>query len=164
MPKGYRPNAAVIVTDGNGRVLLCERADATFPFLQSFPRVQTVQGGIDEGETARDAAIREVGEELGLRPEQFTIVDELSQTYKYDFPAEVMKRRWFNKYRGQEQTFFLAKVDPATPFVLDADKVQEFSRVWWGTPQALADAIWDIKRPGTVAALKAFGLLPDDRM
>lgn len=150
--RGYRPNAAVIVTDGRGRVLLCERNDRT-------RAIQTVQGGIDPGESARDAAEREMSEELGLSPGQFAIVDQLSQTYSYDFPFSAVLRRPFSRYKGQEQSFFLATVAPDATFALDADAVQEFSRVWWGTPQELLDGMWEPKRRGTRAALMAFGLL-----
>lgn len=155
MPGKYRPNAAVIVTDGQGRVLLCERTGV------GEGRIQTVQGGIDAGETPREAAIREMNEELGLSPEQFSIVDEMGPTFRYDFPPEIRAQKPFIDIDGQEQKFFLAKVDPDVVFRLDADEVQEFSSVSWGKPEELAEQIWEAKRPGTIAALRHFGLLAE---
>lgn len=153
MEKPYRQNAAVIITDGQGRVLLCTRIG-----IDAF--VQTVQGGIDPGETAREAAARELGEEVGLRPDQFTIVAECPGTFAYDFTPEMTLSPSFAAFRGQEQKFFLARVAPDTTFVLDGHHEQEFSRVWWDTPQELVRRAWEGKRPGIQKALEVFGLLP----
>lgn len=143
--KIYRQNAAVIITDGNGRVLLCERME---------PRVvQTVQGGIDAGETAYEAACRELEEELGLSPDQYHMTESLITTYTYEWDDLVKKKS--KKYHGQRQHFFLANVDPDTKFNLDKHH-QEFFRVWWGTPEELVEKAWPVKRPGIEAAVKAF--------
>lgn len=151
----YRPNAAVIVTDGNGRVLLCERADMP-------GAVQTVQGGIDEGETPLEAARRELEEEIGLKPSQFEIIGSVPETFKYVWPPEVLARvrdeRPDAPHIGQEQTIFLARVAPDAAFDLDAH-VREFSRVWWGTPQEMVDGAWEYKKPVLRAAFERLGLL-----
>ncbi len=152
----FRPNAAVIISDGNGRVLLCERAD-----MSGF--VQVVQGGIDEGETAEQAARREVWEEIGLTDDQFEFIGSLPEPLRYTWPQEVREKFWKNKPElqdniGQEQSFFLARVAPETRFILDAHH-QEFSSVKWGTPQELIDGAWEYKREVLKLALKGFGLL-----
>ncbi len=152
LPTIYRPNAAVIVTDGAGRVLLCHRAE------QTYQKVQTVQGGIDAGESAAVAAARELKEELGLTDGQFSMIGALPTPYKYDWPLDYIRAKGMGRYRGQEQWFFLAQVAPDTSFVLDAHH-REFSLVEWGTPQALIDQSWEGKRPGIEAALRHFGLL-----
>lgn len=151
----YRPNAAVIVTDGNGRVLLCERADLP-------GAVQTVQGGIDPGETPVEAARRELGEEIGLTPSQFEIIGSVPETFKYVWPPEVLDRvrrdRPEETRVGQEQTIFLARVAPDVTFDLDAH-AREFSRVWWGAPQEMVDGAWEYKKAILKSALKHFGLM-----
>lgn len=153
MEKPYRQNAAVIVTDGQGRVLLCRRVGA-------FPHVQTVQGGVDPGETDQEAAVRELYEEIGLRTEQVTIIAEMAEKYRYDFSPEVIgDDPYLNQFRGQEQTFFLAQVDPNVQFDLSAHGAQEFQDVWWGTPEEFVREAWDLKREGIATALRAFGLL-----
>jgi putative (di)nucleoside polyphosphate hydrolase len=153
--KPYRPNSAVIVTDGNGRVLLCERADLP-------GAIQTVQGGIDAGETALQAAHRELHEEIGLSDSKFRIVASLPDPYRYDWPKEILAQLEPNdafwQYRGQEQYFFLAQTPPDATFRLDGHG-QEFSRVWWGTPQEMIAGAWEYKRAILKDALKKFGLL-----
>lgn len=155
MEKPYRQNAAVIITDGQGRVLLCRRATAALPF------VQTVQGGIDPGESPREAAIRELFEEIGLRAEQLEIIAEAPEKYRYDFLPD-FSGSVYERYRGQEQTFFLAQTDPSVEFDLAAHGEQEFQEVWWGTPEEFVREAWDLKRPGIAMALRAFGLLRDN--
>jgi putative (di)nucleoside polyphosphate hydrolase len=152
--KVYRPNAAIIVTDGKGHVLMCERND-----LRYEGTWQTPQGGIDPGETAREAASRELGEELGLAPEDFEITKESSKKYKYDWPIAYQNVNPFREYVGQEQQFFLAEVKPGAEFYLDVAGHGEFKTVKWGSPQDLVNKCWEAKRPGIEASLKEFGLL-----
>ena len=152
--KRYRPNVAIIVTDGQGRVLSCRRAKPT------YQTVQTVQGGIDPGETAEQAARRELQEELGITDADYELLARAPGVYRYDWPSEYLASipQEKNDYVGQDQHFFLARVPSNTPFRLDAH-YREFSEVWWGTPQELVDRAWEGKRPGIEAALRFFGLL-----
>ncbi len=150
----YRQNAATIITDGNGRVLLCERADMP-------GACQTVQGGIDPGETPEAAARRELWEEVGLSDERFEIIGSLPDPIRYDWPPEVKAKLMKPKdkdFDGQEQYFFLARVAPDAPFDLDTHE-REFSRVWWGTPRELVDGAWEYKRAVLSSALTQFGML-----
>jgi putative (di)nucleoside polyphosphate hydrolase len=156
MEKLYRPNVAILITDGAGRVLICERIDGVFS-----AQVQTVQGGVDHGETAREAAVREVREEVGLKPEQFTIIAEQAEKFRYEWPEDYKARfppGIVDEFVGQEQMFFLAQVEPDVEFNLETHH-PEFSRVWWGSPQDLVDQCWEVKRPGIAKALRDFGLL-----
>lgn len=155
--KRYRPNAAVFVTNGQGQVLLCTRCDGT-PFLQ------TVQGGIDDGETALQAAVREMSEELGIAPENFEIIAEAKERHRYEWTKSyvqsiIEKFGSHPDFDGQEQQYFLARVAPDTKFVLDAHH-QEFSEVHWGSPQELIEKSWPQKTEGFRKALQEFGLLP----
>lgn len=149
---GYRPNATVIVCDGHGQVLLCERITWVYHALQ------TVQGGIDAGETAEMAAVREVKEEIGLDSGQYQLQGPLDFTWKYIWPDGYVTSLGRSEYIGQEQTYFLATVNQEVEFDLDTHS-REFKRVWWGTPQELVDGSWELKRGGIERALKEFGLL-----
>ncbi len=146
----YRPNAAVIVTDGKGKILLCQRENDKKYF-------QSVQGGVDAGETAEQAARREIKEEIGLDPDQYEFKASLLGKQTYDWPLEVQNGRK-DDFVGQEQSFFLAEVDPGVEFDLDYHH-REFSNVRWGTPEELLKKAWPPKRPLLEKALKGFGLL-----
>lgn len=58
---GPRRSAVVLATDGEGRVLLVQVGGGPFKGAWLLPG-----GGIEPGETPRDAAIRELREESGL--------------------------------------------------------------------------------------------------
>ncbi len=96
MASQYRPCVAALLQNSAGQVLVAERRD--YADSWQFP-----QGGVDRGETTRVALVREMGEELSLRAEHFTILSERGG-YRYEFPQQ--HRRW-GKYIGQEQTYFL---------------------------------------------------------
>ena len=151
-PDRYRPNVAVIVTDGFGMVLICKRAwtvDAS---------AQTVQGGIDAGESPAVAAARELKEELGLQDGEFEMLGEAPGTFRYDWSAAYIHSLMHPDFIGQEQRFFLARVKPNTIFRLDQHG-REFSGVHWAKPQELLDQAWAGKKPGIEAALRHFGLI-----
>lgn len=158
MQNQFRPNAAIIITNKQGQVLLCERS---FPGYAEHT-VQTVQGGIDEGETPRQAAEREMMEELGVGKEDFEIIDELDEVFTYEWPKEYLEesraRYPDSTYIGQEQHFFLAILEDDITFDLDVHH-REFDAVRWGSPDDLLAGIWGPKRTGTEAALRAFGLI-----
>ncbi|MFA6130834.1 MAG: NUDIX domain-containing protein [Patescibacteria group bacterium] len=147
----YRPNAAVIIVNEKGEVLLCERKDRP-------GSVQTVQGGIEPGESPEQAAKREVLEEVGLDELHYEVKTMLPNTYRYDWPPAVQTQLSYTGYRGQEQYFFLFEVQSDVRFDLNRYD-REFSRVWWGSPKDLLRLSWSNKRPGIEAALKGFHLL-----
>ena len=155
MSAKYRPNVAVLITDGQGHVLLCYRGDG------AHSRVQTVQGGIDPGETPEEAATRELYEEVGLMPDEYRFIAASNLKYKYDWPRTFLDQLKHKTYIGQEQQFFLIETSPDVEFKLDTHN-REFESVRWGTPKELVDMAWDKKRPGIEGALREFGLLSSD--
>lgn len=82
MERLYRPNVAGLMIREDGKLLICERSRD--PGAWQFP-----QGGIDPGETALEAVHREVCEEVGFLPSQYSI-EESRGEYRYDYPPEVL--------------------------------------------------------------------------
>ena len=148
----YRPNAALLLTDGHGRVLCCERHDETYG-----DALQIVQGGIEPDEDVITAALREASEELGVDPLVITVLGVMEEKFSYRWDDEYIAK-WPGGFVGQEQQYVCGQMEPGTPMNLDAHH-REFIRVYWGSPQELIEGCWEMKRPGLIAALQYFGLL-----
>lgn len=147
--QGYRPCVGLMLTDGNGRIFAGERNDS--PGAWQMP-----QGGIDPGEAPRDAAMRELFEEIGTA--RATILAEAPLWYHYDFPDELGRRLWGGRYRGQAQKWFFLRFDGADADVDLAGYHPEFRRWAWLTPDAVLDAIVPFKRQ---VYATVFGLFAD---
>jgi putative (di)nucleoside polyphosphate hydrolase len=65
------------------------------------------QGGIDEHEDARNAALRELHEETGIRSVE--VIAEHPDWLTYDLPKELIPKAWGGRYRGQKQKWFLMR-------------------------------------------------------
>ena len=85
----YRKCAAAVLFNDSGRVLVCARND-----LQ-HDAWQLPQGGVEAGETAVDAARRELYEETAVRSVQF--VTAMEEGMRYTFPDFILEKR---KKRG----------------------------------------------------------------
>ena len=87
-----RPCVGIMVLNGAGLVLVCQRKD------QSGDTWQMPQGGIDNGESPRAAALRELEEEIGTADVE--IIGEIQGGIDYDLPADLVGRVWKGQYRG----------------------------------------------------------------
>lgn len=147
----YRPCAGIMLMNRDERVFVGQRIDAT---VEAW---QMPQGGIDDGEEALGAAIRELGEETGVAPHQVELVAQAPDEFFYDLPPELVREVWRGKWRGQRQRWFLfrflgedgdIRIDTAHP---------EF-RAWrWIDPAELPNVIVPFKRALYEDVLAAFG-------
>jgi putative (di)nucleoside polyphosphate hydrolase len=70
---------------------------------------QMPQGGLDEGEEPLDGALRELEEETGIRRELVEVIARAKGELSYDLPEDLVGVVWKQKWRGQRQTWFLAR-------------------------------------------------------
>ncbi|HWS57018.1 MAG TPA: NUDIX domain-containing protein [Actinotalea sp.] len=119
-----RSAARLILLDDDDRVLLVRGHDADQPERSWW---FTVGGGIDPGESAHQAALRELFEETGLRLGADDLVGPvLARSAVFDF---------FRRAVRQDEVFFLARV--SGPLVIETHRWTAIERSfmdevrWW---------------------------------
>jgi len=142
-PSLYRPNVGLALFHRDGRVFLGRRAGASgSPYVWQMP-----QGGIDEGESPRQAALRELHEEVGVSAEKVHLLEETADWLYYDFPPDVRaalgrRRDWL----GQRQKWFALRFLGADADLrVDGDD-PEFSEWRWAPLEEAPALIVPFKR------------------
>lgn len=145
----YRPCVGVMLVNGEGHVFAGERIDT--PGAWQMP-----QGGIDKGESPRDAALRELVEETGVTPDLVTVEAESDDWVRYDLPGHLLGKVWKGRYRGQEQKWLLLRYHGADADIrIDTDH-PEFSRWTWLHPDEVLERIVPFKREVYAQVLMEF--------
>lgn len=124
----FRPNVAALIVRAEGQLLICERWGV--PGAWQFP-----QGGVDAGESFKEALFREVREEVGLRQKDYKILRR-REGYRYLYPAEVREKK-LRKHgcKGQEQVYFLCRLKPQALEINVHQKPPEFQAHRWILPE-----------------------------
>lgn len=138
----FRPCVGLVVIDSRGLYWTGERMG----YKGSW---QWPQGGIDHGETAEEAAWRELHEETGLTGDHVELVAECPEWFTYEVPRT---RPTYFGWRGQTQKWFLFryKGDPALARGLaeaSEDFCKEFSDFKWQGWETFYPAVVDFKQP-----------------
>ena len=135
----YRPGVGVMLLNAEGKVFVGQRLDST---LEAW---QMPQGGVDEGEDTHAAALRELEEETGIRPELVEMITYSTEELLYDLPEDLIGKMWKGRYRGQRQIWYLARFLGSDEDVNIATPDPEF-RAWkWADPQDLPALIVPFK-------------------
>ena len=145
----YRPCVGVVLANADGMVFTGERTDT--PGAWQMP-----QGGIDEGETAELAALRELEEETGIDASLVVVAAETPEWIRYDLPDHLIGKVWNGKYRGQEQKWFLLRFMGEDRDIDIGKHHREFTRWRWSSPSEVLDHIVPFKRDVYARVMSAF--------
>jgi len=146
----YRPCAGVMLLNRAGKVFVGQRIDTT---VEAW---QMPQGGIDEGEDAEQAAIRELGEEIGVTPDKVALVAVAPHELYYDLPPDLIGKVWKGKWRGQRQRWFLYRFLGQDSDIDIATEHPEFNAWRWIDPADLPRVIVPFKKALYEQVLAAF--------
>ncbi len=135
----YRRGVGAVLIDAEGKVFVARRIDTPGEAWQ-LP-----QGGIEEGETPRQAVLRELAEEIGT--DKAEIIAESADWMAYDLPGELADTVWGGRYRGQIQKWFALRFTGADEDIdLSAGECPEFTDAKWVAMEDLPRLIVPFKR------------------
>lgn len=152
----YRPCVGIMLLNPSGLVWVGRRIPKWDQDASSH-RWQMPQGGIDRGESPRDAAFRELHEETGTR--NATVIGEISRWLTYDLPTEALGKALKGKYRGQQQKWFAMRFegsDDEIDIAPDNGEAPEFDEWKWTDMDGLADLVVPFKRDVYVDVIAEF--------
>ena len=136
--KKYRPNVAAIVLSSSYpakcEIFIASRIDVEDAW--QFP-----QGGIDEGESSKEALFRELEEEIGTK--EIEIIAEYPTWVSYEFPPAIAKRMY--PYDGQRQKYYLVKLKKGAKININTE-IPEFSEYKFVPTRNIYDYITFFKR------------------
>jgi putative (di)nucleoside polyphosphate hydrolase len=137
-PRAYRRGVGIMLLNSDNRVFVGRRID------RQDQAWQMPQGGVDPGETPRDAALRELKEEIGTNHAE--IIAESEAWLRYDLPAGLGGKLWRGRYRGQEQKWFAMRFLGGDGDIDVNTHHPEFDDWQWVAPDRLVALIVPFKR------------------
>ncbi|MEM9129863.1 MAG: RNA pyrophosphohydrolase [Pseudomonadota bacterium] len=147
----YRPNVGVMLVNADGQIFVGQRVDS------KNDAWQMPQGGIDEGEDPREAALRELWEETGVSRDLVSVEAETEDWLTYDLPDDLIRKLWKGRFRGQRQKWFLMRFQGNDDQVDITAVDHEFSAWRWIAPDELIGAIVPFKKDVYTSVMAAFG-------
>ena len=144
----YRPCVGIMLLNRDGKVFVGKRID------QTVEGWQMPQGGIDKGETPKQAALRELQEEVGT--DKAEILAEMDDWVTYDLPEHLIGVAFHGKYKGQKQKWFAMRFTGEDADIDLTAHEPEFSAFQWVGMDKLPGLIVPFKRDTYRQVIAAF--------
>ena len=145
----YRPCVGIMLFNQDGKVFVGKRIDHT---VEGW---QMPQGGIDEGETPKQAVLRELREEVGT--DKAEVLGEMDDWVTYDLPKHLIGVAFHGKYKGQRQKWFALRFTGQKGDIDLTAHEPEFSSFQWVSLGALPGLIVPFKRDIYKKVIAALG-------
>lgn len=149
----YRPGVGIILLNKRNQIFVGRRHDI------KGNAWQLPQGGIDDGETPTQAALRELKEEVGTN--HVEIIAESKRWFYYDLPKTVAKRSLGGRWYGQRQKWFVMRLMGSEHEIDIATVHPEFDRWRWITIRQLPNIAVSFKRQVYLSLVGEFGEIVD---
>jgi putative (di)nucleoside polyphosphate hydrolase len=147
--KDFRKGIGVFLINTNNQLWVGKRIDFKNDYWQ-MP-----QGGIDNNENPRQAMIRELSEEVGIK-KNYEILMEREGWLSYSLPSSLKKIVWDGRYVGQIQKWFACKFfGKDKEFDLETHK-PEFEEWKWIRPEDAVKLVVPFKKKLYEDVLKGF--------
>jgi putative (di)nucleoside polyphosphate hydrolase len=134
----YRPCAGIMLLNNKGKVFVARRIDT------DTEAWQMPQGGIENGEDPKVAAIRELEEETGIT--QAEIIAEYQDWLTYDLPDKLYGKVWKGRYGGQTMKWYVMRFYGEDSDINIKTRHPEFSSWRWVDMNDLQEIIVPFKR------------------
>jgi putative (di)nucleoside polyphosphate hydrolase len=134
----YRSGVGLVLFNAEGLVWAGRRLD------QKGDAWQMPQGGIDDGETPEQAALRELEEEIGTGAAE--IIGQSRDWLTYELPPELVGVAWKGRYRGQKQKWFALRFTGRDADINIETEHPEFAEWRWVPFDRLVELIVPFKR------------------
>tara|TARA_Y100000768_G_scaffold202794_1_gene152584 strand:+ start:1086 stop:1562 length:477 start_codon:yes stop_codon:yes gene_type:complete len=145
--KNYRRGVGMIIMNKDSQFWLGKRINTE---AWQFP-----QGGIDKGESVREAMYRELQEETGLNQEAVEIVSISKRWLVYHIPHVFQRHN--KKFDGAMQKWYLLKLTGAESSInLNATGHAEFDDWKWGDRETAIKSVIKFKRDVYKSIFKEF--------
>ena len=146
--KNFGPNVAAIILSSKYpqkcEIFIASRIDISNAW--QFP-----QGGIDDGESIKEALFRELEEEIGTRDVE--IIAEYPTWVSYEFPPIIAQKMY--PYDGQKQKYYLVKLKKGAKININTE-TPEFSEYKFVSSKEIYEHITFFKRTVYKQVLKHF--------
>jgi len=146
----YRPCVGVMLVNQDGLIFAAQRIDS------DVSAWQMPQGGIDKGEAAEVAALRELEEETGVPAKLVTVESQTEDWIPYDLPHHLVPKLWKGRFRGQKQKWFLLRFHGTDADINIQTEIPEFSEWRWVDVETLLGNIVPFKRDVYAKVIEAF--------